>query len=212
MTDSLRFGKSTFQSKLHCESKCKYLSDKQKVMEPWDLCWWLQSPVDLKHHITRNGRKQCFIMFVENHSVSVHLISWEKFLKPVWAEGNIFFDAICWNVVVAWADAAQDKSTLFSPLDNLSSTSLAPNQTLDSITNLNQRYQKFPTALESKLNFQPQKLSTPLTMYSNCKQAFNECWISEQQHEDWESLRSCWNERALLLISNIRRLEQNMAS
>lgn len=34
----------------------------------------------------------------------------------------------------------------------------------------------------------------------------------QQQHEDWESLRSCGNERAFLLISNIRRLEQNMVS
>lgn len=74
--------------------------------------------------------------------------------------------------------------------DNVSNTSLAPNQALDAITNLNQRYQMFSPALEYKLNFQPLKLSTPLTMYSNCKQAFNEGQVLEHQHEDWESLRS----------------------
>ena len=51
---------------------------------------------------------------------------------------------------------------------------------LDSITKLNQRYQKFPPGLDCKLDFQPQKLFTPLTMSSNCKQAFNEYRVSEQ--------------------------------
>lgn len=54
-------------------------------------------------------------------------------------------------------------------LDNLSNTTLAPNQALDSTTNLNQSYQKFSSALEYMLNFQPRKLSTLLTMYSNYK-------------------------------------------
>lgn len=55
--------------------------------------------------------------------------------------------------------------SLFS--DKLPNAFLASNMALNSITNLNQIYQKIFCVLEYKLNFYPQKLFLPLIVYSN---------------------------------------------
>lgn len=141
-------------------------------------------PVVLYH---RSGMKQRFIMLIEK-SQCLRLISWEKLLKAICAEDSILSECHTRWYGRGCSRCHKIKAFASVPSDGLSNTSLALNQALDSITNLNQRHQKFPPALECKLNFQPRKLPTPRTMYSNCKAAFNECRFPRSSMESGRAL------------------------